>query len=802
MSRLIPFSLAFVFLPHAASVAQDWPTYVNETTTRMPTGPGMNDPAVSISDSNEKHYAWGDIDKDGDIDLVCVRKQPYNSTVRRRNMLFLNEGIAEGHSINGVLIDRTAEYVTDATDGGQGFLDLTNDRDAALIDVDGDGWLDIVTATTYGQGLSKTISHPRVYINMREVDGQWQGFRYEEARTPTLPMKPNFCGVGYGDVTGNGFPDLYYIDYNNDLEDRLWINDGAGFYTDESVLRLTYEMRESEFGVNAVIADMNGDGVQDVVKDRANGTPYRISISYNDPDQEGIFDAFETVYSGSPYFVAVADLNNDGLLDIVLQDDGIDRYYLNQGNGPNGLADFVGFTFPPQSSGFEGTIKLADLNNDNFIDVLVADETVNGVGTLCGRHLLIWRNLGDIPEISFEEAAGGIPVVERTGTFDVAPIDIDGDGWTDLVIGTCAGTSVWMSQPPLGIEFGYPEGLPDLVTPEEPHTILVQLTPTGDSVDPGTALVHYAVDGGMFVEAAMQALGDDLFQAFLPAVFCLSQIDFYFSAELAGGSAFRDPPAAPAETYSTVAANGFEISFSDSMEGDVSAWTIVSDPSLETGEWEQADPNGTIFSGDLAAPDEDATPGIGNIMAFVTENCAGDACTNAGDSDIDGGPTFLTSPTLDLAGLDATIRYTRWFYTSSTGGEDLLKTEVSNDGGGNWVLVHAAEGTDSSWETVEFLVSEYITPTASVRVRFTAEDVFPVSIAEAGIDDFEVERFACEPAQCVADLDGSGSVGASDLAILLGSWGPCEGCPADFDGDDVVDAADLAQLLGAWGMCP
>jgi hypothetical protein len=55
--------------------------------------------------------------------------------------------------------------------------------------------------------------------------------------------------------------------------------------------------------------------------------------------------------------------------------------------------------------------------------------------------------------------------------------------------------------------------------------------------------------------------------------------------------------------------------------------------------------------------------------------------------------------------------------------------------------------------------------------------------------------------ECPADFDGSGAVGAFDLAILLGSWGPCAGCPADLDGDDDVDAADLAQVLGAWGMC-
>lgn len=52
------------------------------------------------------------------------------------------------------------------------------------------------------------------------------------------------------------------------------------------------------------------------------------------------------------------------------------------------------------------------------------------------------------------------------------------------------------------------------------------------------------------------------------------------------------------------------------------------------------------------------------------------------------------------------------------------------------------------------------------------------------------------------DLDGDGDVDAADLAILLGSWGPCPqqtGCPADLNGDGVVNAADLAIALGNWG---
>ena len=47
------------------------------------------------------------------------------------------------------------------------------------------------------------------------------------------------------------------------------------------------------------------------------------------------------------------------------------------------------------------------------------------------------------------------------------------------------------------------------------------------------------------------------------------------------------------------------------------------------------------------------------------------------------------------------------------------------------------------------------------------------------------------------DLDGNGTVDASDLAILLGAWGT--NTPAkDLNGDGSVNAADLAILLGAW----
>lgn len=52
------------------------------------------------------------------------------------------------------------------------------------------------------------------------------------------------------------------------------------------------------------------------------------------------------------------------------------------------------------------------------------------------------------------------------------------------------------------------------------------------------------------------------------------------------------------------------------------------------------------------------------------------------------------------------------------------------------------------------------------------------------------------------DLDGDGSVGTSDLLILLANWGSCadcDNCPADLDDNCAVGVSDLHILLGNWG---
>ena len=181
-------------------------------------------------------------------------------------------------------------------------------------------------------------------MNLGEVDGIWQGFRFENDRIPQMHPSagPRFCSVAVGDLTGDGYADLYFGDYDSgtilifDYNNRLLINDGNGFFTDESTSRMSTDMLWAAFGAASEIADMNGDGVNDVIKQTALSQPYHVAIIYNDVNNEGFVNGYDTINNQSPYFTPIGDTNGDGWMDLLISDDGADNYYLNAGKGGEG----------------------------------------------------------------------------------------------------------------------------------------------------------------------------------------------------------------------------------------------------------------------------------------------------------------------------------------------------------------------------------------------------------------------------------------------------------------------------------
>lgn len=432
---------------------------------------------VGLSDDQEKDYGVGDFDRDGRPDLVCVRKRPLDEVGLRRNVLFMNEG--------GLLVDRTAEYGSNSdVPGDQGLLAQTNDRDVVVTDVDLDGWLDLVTATTLSPGQSKPVSHPRVYMNLGEDGGgAWLGFRYEEARIPQLLLAggasswPRFTSVAAGDVTGDGYPDLYFGDNDKnlnqgggDMNDRLLVNDGTGHFADEGTLRVGDSELDSFYTTSVAIEDLNGDGAADLIRNR--GYYDQVAISYNDPANVGTFNLHTVVQQTEPYFVSVGDLNRDDQPDLVCIENVDDTMLFNQGpNGPQGSVDWSAaqtFEFLTGSDeGFSSDTYIHDFDLDGWNDVLVCDYDIEIPD--CSRYTHLYHNLGGDPGaiVSLQEeaesanngwrgAVGLDPAVVR-GVHDAGILDIDGDGDDDIVFGHCTGTMVYLNTTidgdPVGLQY-------------------------------------------------------------------------------------------------------------------------------------------------------------------------------------------------------------------------------------------------------------------------------------------------------------------------------------------------------------
>lgn len=226
----------------------------------------------------------------------------------------------------------------------------------------------------------------------------------------------------------------------------------------------------------------------------------------------------------------------------------------------------------------------------------------------------------------------------------------------------------------------------------------------------------------------------------------------------------------------------------DSCDTD-RGWSVF-DPSGDnavSGRWERAIPNGTTGLGaprlpsafasasegrggpqsaaqhdepqegflpiGPVAPGEDATPGSGTGYCFVTGN--GPAGSDPSQYDVDGGKTTLTSPLLNLTGMtEPTLSWSRWYFMNTPGEPDSFVIQITRDGT-NWVTVRSIIQSHPEWHQDVIRVKDYIVPSATVRVRFIAQDQPPTDgVVEAGVDDFMAYDAALQPSS-VDDTTGA-----------------------------------------------
>ncbi len=264
--------------------------------------------------------------------------------------------------------------------------------------------------------------------------------------------------MGAGDVNGDGCPDLYFVDYDNNLEDRLLVNREVGGVcqgvfddkTDELICQFATGtcFNNSVFGTAAQIVDLNGDGCNDIVK--AQNT--KVTVAYQSAEVIGgnvnCLAKFETTVnlaSGDPYMFAAEDVNRDTHVDIYFVRDTQDTYRINQGGG--NFSIHIPVANSSKTDDFGGNVRLVDLDGDELgtLDVVVSDVDVDIPG--CTRQLAILQTEVDPLDTLNVTVSDPFDTFQcpwnTNGTYDTAVLDIDGDLKPDLWSGTCDGNHLF-----------------------------------------------------------------------------------------------------------------------------------------------------------------------------------------------------------------------------------------------------------------------------------------------------------------------------------------------------------------------
>ena len=331
------------------------------------------------------------------------------------------------------------EAVNDPGPEGSYFMPQSMGNGAALIDFDQDGRLDLYLLN--GAGPASTAVNR---LLRQEADGRFR----DVSAGSGVDVAGFGSGVAVGDVTNDGFPDLFVSEYGGL---RLFINDGGGRFHDATV---ESGLAGRGWGSSASLVDYDRDGWLDLVV--VNYVVYDAgSICYaHDGTRDfcapaefpsapatlfrntgrGAAPRFEDVSAasglaalpGAGLGVLCADFDGDGWDDIfVANDQQPNRLWINRHDGTfvdEAVVRGVALTVIGATAANMG-VAWGDVDGDGLCDLFVTHLEME-------THTL-WKQ-GPRGSFLDQSAAAGLTGAERSTGFGTVLADFDLDGDLDL----------------------------------------------------------------------------------------------------------------------------------------------------------------------------------------------------------------------------------------------------------------------------------------------------------------------------------------------------------------------------------
>ena len=220
----------------------------------------------------------------------------------------------------------------------------------------------------------------------------------------------NGQSVAWGDVDGDGLPDLYLS--NSGSPNRLFANQGGGVFTGAGAPPI--DVNGASRG--AAWADIDNDGDLDLYLARTSG---QANLLFRN-DASSFVDITAGPLGGAEYSTDVAwgDVDDDGLVDLyVVNAYAPDRLLRNLGGG-----SFVDATVAPLGdAGWGRSAEWVDGDADGDLDLYLVRQSSN----------IFYRNGGDG---SFSNATAALALGDAGNGYGAAWADYDNDGDLDVYV--------------------------------------------------------------------------------------------------------------------------------------------------------------------------------------------------------------------------------------------------------------------------------------------------------------------------------------------------------------------------------